>query len=94
MCILHHSQAHAAAFFRALGALYPCHVCRDDFRENLVRDPPKTHNRAALSKWLCAQHNEVNAKLGKPAFPCDLPALDRRWREAPAGSPCAGDGEL
>jgi FAD-linked sulfhydryl oxidase len=30
--------------------------------------------------WLCRQHNVVNAKLGKPAFPCDFAALDARWR--------------
>ena len=30
--------------------------------------------------WLCRQHNAVNAKLGKPAFPCDVAALDARWR--------------
>ena len=36
--------------------------------------------REALSVWLCRQHNAVNAKLGKPAFPCDVAALDARWR--------------
>lgn len=29
---------------------------------------------------MCEQHNEVNAKLGKPQFPCELAVLDERWR--------------
>ena len=31
-------------------------------------------------KWFCEQHNEVNEMLGKPTFPCNLDALDERWR--------------
>ena len=40
----------------------------------------RVESREALSVWLCRQHNVVNAKLGKPAFPCDFKALDARWR--------------
>jgi hypothetical protein len=29
---------------------------------------------------MCEQHNQVNEKLGKPLFPCDLAVLDERWR--------------
>lgn len=33
-----------------------------------------------MSLWMCEQHNEVNEKLGKQKFPCNLAALDERWR--------------
>ena len=42
--------------------------------------------------WLCGQHNAVNAKLGKPLFPCDFAALDKRWRTGDAAC-WAHDGE-
>ena len=34
-------RAHAAGFFRALSALYPCTHCRDDFRAALAAEPPR-----------------------------------------------------
>ena len=30
--------------------------------------------------WVCEHHNEVNVKLGKAPSPCDLKALDERWK--------------
>lgn len=30
--------------------------------------------------WLCELHNEVNGKLGVASFPCDISALDKRWK--------------
>jgi hypothetical protein len=32
---------------------------------------------AALQRWMCRAHNVVNARLGKPAFNCELAAA--RW---------------
>jgi hypothetical protein len=32
----------------------------------------------ALRAWTCRAHNEVNAKLGKPAFACER--FHERWR--------------
>ena len=109
-----YERAHAAAFYRALAALYPCTHCRDDFHAAVAADPPRrvagvtcvlllparvlmravrarkltdsrsngrrVESREALSVWLCRQHNVVNVKLGKPAFPCDFASLDARWR--------------
>lgn len=37
-------------------------------------------SRTEFAIWLCRQHNRVNEKLGKNTFPCDLPAIDRRWK--------------
>jgi FAD-linked sulfhydryl oxidase len=44
----------------------------------LTANPPATQSNSKLSKWLCAMHNEVNVKLGKPEFDCNL--VDQRWR--------------
>ena len=47
----------------------------------LAASPPRAHlaDNRALSLWLCAAHNEVNARLGKPRFECSLEALKERW---------------
>jgi len=45
----------------------------------------RVESREALAVWLCKQHNVVNEKLGKPVFPCDFAALDRRWRTGAPG---------
>ena len=59
----------------------------------LIRSAPcRVESREALAVWLCGQHNAVNAKLGKPAFPCDFASLDARWRTG-AKACWAADGE-
>ena len=40
----------------------------------------RVKSRTELSLWLCAQHNEVNKKLGKALFMADIKVLDDRWR--------------
>jgi len=52
----------------------------------------RVESREALSVWLCGQHNAVNARLGKPLFPCDFAALDARWRTGAPGC-WGGDSE-
>ena len=76
---LHRVQA--KRFFDALGLLYPCKPCAQDFREDLAKAPPPVQSRESLAVWLCNRHNEVNEKLGKPLFPCILKQLDERWRK-------------
>jgi FAD-linked sulfhydryl oxidase len=49
----------------------------------------RVESREALAVWLCGQHNLVNAKLSKPTFPCNLAALDRRWRTG--GPECSAE---
>ena len=73
-------QAAAAHFMRAVGSLFPCSECAEDFRHEMDKSPPRTESRDELSMWVCEQHNLVNDKLGKPLFSCDLARLDRRWR--------------
>lgn len=77
----------ARALVLGLTALYPCTHCRDDFRESVAAAPVQCESREALQRWACERHNEVNAKLGKPAFSCEPSALLLRWRTG-----CAAKG--
>jgi FAD-linked sulfhydryl oxidase len=64
------TQQHAFALLRALGSVYPCRTCRDDWSEELNKNPPQVQSRTELERWMCDQHNGVNSKLGKPLFDC------------------------
>lgn len=77
------SQA-AVSFIRAVGLLYPCRHCAEDFQKGLEQHPPQAGSREALSLWVCEAHNRVNSLLGKPLFPCVLSKLDERWRSGSA----------
>ena len=77
-------QRHAAGFVHGLAQLYPCTHCAADFRDGIAAAPPAVGSRTAFSKWACAQHNSVNEKLGKPAYPCTMEALMARWRTGSA----------
>ena len=75
------SQSQAAVgLIRAVGMLYPCRHCAEDFERALEDHPPKADSREDLSVWMCEAHNRVNMLLGKPMFPCVLSQLDARWR--------------
>ena len=65
---------------------YPCGYCADTTRDEMVRNPPRTHSRYDLTQWLCELHNEVNDRLGKPIFDCSL--VDLRWRDGPPDGSC------
>ena len=53
--------------------------------ETVKESPPALGSRTAFALWVCAQHNLVNEKLGKKAFPCDMTALDERWKTGAKG---------
>jgi hypothetical protein len=72
-------QAEVAEFFRLLGAFYPCEQCAAHFRAMLSERPIRAANNRELSLWLCELHNEVNARLRKPLFPCTLEALKDKY---------------
>ncbi|CAK7266201.1 Flavin-linked sulfhydryl oxidase of the mitochondrial IMS [Sporothrix epigloea] len=71
-------QADIKGFMGILSRLYPCWVCAEDFQKFLAKSPVRTASRDDFGRWLCAAHNEVNEKLGKPQFDCNL--WEERWR--------------
>jgi FAD-linked sulfhydryl oxidase len=79
-------RAHMLQLLHALPQLYPCSHCAEDLGARMQRRPPDVRSRAALAAWLCATHNEVNAKLGKPTFDCAR--VDERWRDGPKDGSC------
>ncbi|OSD04710.1 FAD-dependent thiol oxidase [Trametes coccinea BRFM310] len=76
------------SLLRALPVLYPCSVCATHLGETMKTHPPDVSSRAALSRWLCEQHNEVNERLGKEKFDCSIEKLDERWKDGPADGSC------
>jgi mitochondrial FAD-linked sulfhydryl oxidase len=77
-------KVQARRFFDALADLYPCAVCKEDFKEDVMKNPPDVSSREKLSVWVCQRHNEVNVKLGKPEMDCALKTLDKRWKNGGA----------
>ncbi|OCH93520.1 hypothetical protein OBBRIDRAFT_832609 [Obba rivulosa] len=57
-------------YFHLMSRLYPCGECAAEFQLLLKKYPPQTSSRKTAAMWLCAVHNEVNARLGKPEFDC------------------------
>lgn len=58
------------SFWNNFAMLYPCGDCARHFREMLQEHPPQTSSRNAAAGWLCAMHNKVNKRLGKPEYDC------------------------
>jgi hypothetical protein len=74
----------------SLGELYPCSECARHLRTELAKRPPRVGSRQELSNWMCALHNRVNERLGKPAFNCAV--AQQRWREGPLDGSCGTEG--
>jgi Erv1 / Alr family len=63
-----YSQKRAAKdFYKSLGELIPCPICRKHFIENIKQTPidPFLDNRTDLVNWTLKLHNKVNLDLGK-----------------------------
>lgn len=69
-------------FFSGIARFYPCTWCAADFTEKIKEKPVQAKSREDLCIWLCEQHNQVNTKLGKQMFKCDMKKLDERWRKS------------
>lgn len=72
-------QADLKQFLKLFGKFYPCWFCAEDFEGYMTKHQPKTATQDDFGKWLCEAHNEVNVKLGKPKFDCNL--WKKRWRD-------------
>jgi mitochondrial FAD-linked sulfhydryl oxidase len=71
------TQRDAFSLLKALGSVYPCKWCRDDWKEQIIEHPPAVGSRHDLEQWMCNRHNHVNAKLGKETFDCAK--VHERW---------------
>lgn len=72
-------QADMKQFVTLFGNFYPCWFCADDFKKYIVANEPVTETQDSFGKWLCGAHNDVNKKLGKPEFDCNL--WKQRWKD-------------
>lgn len=72
-------QADMKQFLKLFGNFYPCWFCADDFEKYMAKKEPVTDTQDNLGRWLCDAHNEVNEKLGKPKFDCNL--WKKRWKD-------------
>ena len=69
---------------KGLAEFYPCNICRPDFYK-IISTTDLNYvviNRESVSIFICTLHNEVNNKLNKPLFTCDLESLDERWQKS------------
>ncbi|WWC62523.1 uncharacterized protein I303_105119 [Kwoniella dejecticola CBS 10117] len=83
-------QTQMTNLLESLSIFYPCNWCATDFRRDIKKNPPisAVAGRESLMKWLCARHNEVNQKLGKEEFSCEVKNLDARWKDGPEDGSC------
>ncbi|WVN85084.1 uncharacterized protein L203_100226 [Cryptococcus depauperatus CBS 7841] len=82
------TQSNMLNLLSSLSLLYPCSWCATDFQKDMQRHPPDVSGREGLMKWLCERHNEVNQKLGKERFSCNVLNLDARWKDGPENGSC------
>jgi hypothetical protein len=52
----------ATNFFDSLSHLLPCEACRKHYEEYVVKNPPDTTSRDALSHWVYDLHTDVNRR--------------------------------
>lgn len=72
-------QSDLKQFLKLFGNFYPCWYCGEDFDKYMTKNEPATASQDEFGKWLCEAHNDVNVKLGKPRFNCNL--WKQRWRD-------------
>lgn len=78
------SYAHKKAakeFYESLQLLIPCPICRDHYKEHMIKHPltPYLDKREDLFRWTIMLHNDVNKMLGKKEF-SEVQALEHLQR--------------
>ena len=60
----------AKEFYESLAYLLPCNICRQHYKDNLIKNPltPFLDSRTDLIKWTVDIHNSVNKMLEKPEW--------------------------
>lgn len=66
-------------FLQVFSHIYPCSWCASDFEQYLKDHAPKLGSRDEFGRWMCEAHNEVNVKLNKETFDCNL--WKKRWKD-------------
>ena len=76
-------QESMLGLLHSLPTLYPCSHCAVEFGERIKEYPAEgaVKGREELIRWLCERHNEVNDRLGKGTFNCEIVKLDERWKD-------------
>lgn len=72
-------QTDLKQFLKLFAKIYPCWFCGEDFVKYQALKEPEVGSQEKFAKWLCDAHNEVNVKLGKPKFDCNL--WRQRWKD-------------
>ncbi|ODV86750.1 hypothetical protein CANARDRAFT_27153 [[Candida] arabinofermentans NRRL YB-2248] len=72
-------QQEMTTFISIFSKIYPCWFCAKDFQEHVKKNQVKVKTQEEFGRWLCDAHNEVNVKLGKPKFDCNL--WKERWKD-------------
>lgn len=74
-------QSNMLQFLNIFSKIYPCWFCAKDFEKYISKPEtkPKVTTQEEFGKWLCDAHNEVNEKIGKPKFDCNL--WKQRWKD-------------
>lgn len=72
-------QKKTVEFLHTFADLYPCWTCAEDFKKYLEKSKPNLSSQEFFSRWLCDAHNDVNLKLNKKKFNCNL--INKRWRD-------------
>lgn len=66
-------------FFRSVGKVLPCNLCRESYGIFLTELPIKTGSRRDLTAWLWEIHNKVNTKLHRHYKNTDLMSIDKTY---------------
>ncbi len=74
------------SFITAYARWYPCGYCADRTRDEMIRNPPKLASQKEFAFWMCEIHNEVNDRMGKDLFDCEL--VQQRWKTGPKDGSC------
>lgn len=69
------------SFVQLLSTLYPCGDCAAHFKKYIKANPIHTGafaTKKGVATWFCNAHNDVNKRLGKPIYDCNL--VTERWK--------------
>lgn len=77
-------QSELKQFMKLFGKFYPCWHCAEDYNQYIEKSEPIVESQEKFGKWLCDAHNDVNIKLGKPKFDCNL--WQQRWKDGWEGN--------